>query len=136
MIVVDATALTDYLLGRPEVSDAVDAEMASSGDRLMHAPELVEAETMNALRGLMLGGKVSERRALEAVDDLAFAPLISYPHAPLRDRMWQLRHQLTAYDAAYLALAEGLDATLMTADGGLAARARKSIGAARVRLLA
>jgi predicted nucleic acid-binding protein len=135
VIVVDATALIDYLLNRPEVRDRVDLEITASRDRLIHVPEVAEPEILNALRGLMLGGKITERRALEAVNDLAFAPLIGYPHAPLRERIWELRHELTAYDAAYLALAEGLDSTLITADAGLAARARHSIGAERVRMI-
>lgn len=136
MIVIDAAALTRYLVGPPEVRAAIDAEIAAEGERLIHAPEVVDPETLNALRGLMFGGHLSERRALEAVDDLADVPLIRHPHALLRDRIWQLRHQLTAYDAAYLALAEGLDAALITSDRGLAERARDSIGPARVRQLA
>lgn len=136
MIVIDAAALTEYLIGLPEIRAAIDSEIATDGERLIHAPEVVDPETLNALRGLLFGGLVTERRALEAVDDLAVVPLIRYPHRLLRDRIWQLRHQLTAYDAAYLALAEGLDARLITADGGLAERARDSIGPARVRQLA
>ena len=136
MIVIDAAALTEYLVGLPEIRGAIDSEIATEGERLIHAPEVVEPETLNALRGLMFGGLLTERRALEAVDDLAVVPLIRYPHALLRDRIWQLRHQLTAYDAAYLALAEGLNARLVTADGGLAGRARDSIGRARVHHLA
>jgi predicted nucleic acid-binding protein len=133
VIVVDASALTDYLLGRPEALDAVDA--ASHAARPLHAPEVIEPETLNALRRHVMRGAVSEWRASEAVTDLASTRLLRYPHAPLRERIWQLRHELTAYDAAYLALAEGLDATLITADGGLAARARDSLGAAGVRQL-
>jgi predicted nucleic acid-binding protein len=132
-MVLDASAFTDYLLGRPEALDAVAA--ASHPVRPLHAPEVIEPETLNALRRHVMRGAVSEWRASEAVNDLASTRLIRYPHAPLRERIWQLRHELTAYDAAYLALAEGLDATLITADGGLAARARESIGAARVRQL-
>jgi predicted nucleic acid-binding protein len=133
VIVVDASVLTDYLLGRPEALDAVDA--ASHAVRPLHAPEVIEPETLNALRRHVVRGAVSAWRASEAVGDLASTRLIRYPHAPLRDRIWRLRHELTAYDAAYLALAEGLDATLLTADGELAERARQSIGPARVRQL-
>ena len=134
-MVVDASAFTDYLLGRREALDAVDVYASSPDGRLLHAPEIIEPETLNALRRHVIRGDVSEWRASEAVNDLATASLIRYSHAPLRDRIWELRDELTAYDAAYLALAEGLDATLLTADGGLAARARDSIGAARVRQL-
>jgi predicted nucleic acid-binding protein len=67
------------------------------------------------------------------VSDLASLRLVRYPHAPLRPRVWDLRHELTAYDATYLALAEALyDSILLTADRGLAAAARRSLGPARV----
>jgi predicted nucleic acid-binding protein len=77
---------------------------------------------------------VSQRRALEAVGDLANVRLMRYPHAPLRDRVWALRDALTAYDASYLALAEALDdPVLITADAGLATVARRWLGADAVR---
>lgn len=80
---------------------------------------------------------ITDRRAGEAAADLANARLIRYPHAPLRARVWALRHNLTAYDATYLALAEALgDAVLLTGDGGLAARARDWLGGDRVRHVA
>jgi predicted nucleic acid-binding protein len=77
---------------------------------------------------------VSDQRATEAASDLARTRLVRYPHAPLRERVWQLRHGLTAYDATYLALAEALDdPVLLAGDGGLAASARRSLGEERVR---
>jgi len=135
VIVVDASVLTDYLLGRPEALDAVDEEAGPQDAHPLHAPEVIEPETLNALRRHVLRDDASEWRASEAVKDLAATSLIRYPHAPLRDRIWELRHELTAYDAAYLALVEGLDALLITADRGLAARARASVGPAQVRQL-
>jgi predicted nucleic acid-binding protein len=95
---------------------------------------MIEPETLNALRGLIGGGKITVERASEAVVDLASTRLIRYPHAPLRARVWELRENLTAYDASYLALAEALDGSVLIAgDGGLLAWARESLGEARVR---
>ena len=82
----------------------------------------------------MLAGNITDERATAAASDLANTRLIRYPHAPLRARVWDLRHNLTAYDATYLALAEAVDdSLLLTGDGGLASRARASLGAGRVR---
>ncbi|HWH12955.1 MAG TPA: type II toxin-antitoxin system VapC family toxin [Solirubrobacteraceae bacterium] len=136
MIVLDASVLTDFLLGRGPTVAALESELASSDQAPLHAPELIDLETLNALRRLARAGVVTDQRSTEAASDLADARLIRYPHAPLRARVWQLRHNLTAYDAAYLALAEALDdPLLMTADAGLASAARASLGARRVRQL-
>jgi predicted nucleic acid-binding protein len=133
LIVVDASALTDFLLGRPEALDAMQVVLTGHEQEPLHAPELIEPETLNALRRLAGQGAVTERRASEAVTDLANTRLIRYPHAPLRDRVWELRHDLSAYDATYLALAEALDEpVLLTADGGLARRACVSLGGEQV----
>lgn len=137
MIVIDASALTDFLLGRREAVDTLERELEGREQEPLHAPELVEPETLNALRRLASAGQVSDERATQAVTDLGNARLIRYPHAPLRDRVWELRAELTAYDAAYLALAEALeDPVLVTADAGLAARGRSSLGDKRVRQVA
>lgn len=134
MIVIDASVLTDFLLGRAEAIEAVDHELAGHEHDALHAPEVVEPETLNALRNLVRAKSVTDQRANEAVDDLGAIRLIRYPHDPLRERVWELRHNLTAYDAAYLALAEALDgAVLMTGDRGLATSARAALGADRVR---
>ena len=134
MIVVDASALTDFLLGRPEAVTVVEAELAAHDHEPLHAPELIEPETLNALRRLVRQRHVSAQRAGEALADLAHARLIRYPHAPLRPRVWALRDTLTAYDASYLALAEALeDPVFLTADAGLARAARRSLGRDGVR---
>jgi predicted nucleic acid-binding protein len=134
LIVLDASVLTDFLLGRPHALDALERELAGHEHEPLHAPELIEPETLNALRRLALDGTVSDRRAAEAVSDLARTRLIRYPHAALRERVWELCHILTAYDATYLALAEALDdSVLLTADGGLAANAVHSLGSDGVR---
>jgi predicted nucleic acid-binding protein len=133
LIVIDASALTDFLLGRPQALQAIEAAFEDRNAEPLHAPELVEPETLNALRRLALAGDVDERRASDAVANLGRTRIVRYPHEPLRGRVWELRHELSAYDATYLALAEGLEATLlMTADNGLAKRAERSLGRARV----
>jgi predicted nucleic acid-binding protein len=137
LIVVDASVLTDFLLGRPAALSAVVQEVAEHEHDLLHAPELIEPETLNALRGLVRGGDVTVQRAGEAITDLASARLMRYPHAPLRPRVWALRDTLSAYDASYLALAEALDdPVLITGDAGLAKAARRSLGSDAVRHIA
>ncbi len=134
MILVDASILTDFLLGRPQALAALQRELVGREQEPLHAPELVEPETLNALRRLAISGAITDQRASEAAADLANTRLIRYPHAPLRARVWDLRHSLTAYDATYLALAEAFaDPVLLTGDGRLAARARNSLGSERVR---
>jgi predicted nucleic acid-binding protein len=92
------------------------------------------AETLLGRRAALVA--VGEARAAEAVGDMASVRLRRYPHAPLRERVWALRHDLRAYDASYPALAEALpDPLLVTADAGLAARARRSLGAAGVAMI-
>jgi predicted nucleic acid-binding protein len=134
LIVIDASALTDFLLGRAKALEALRRALAGREHEPLHAPELIEPETLNALRRLGAGRAVSELRATEAVADLGSVRLVRYPHVPLRERVWALRHELTTYDATYLALAEALDdPLLLTGGAGLAARARRSLGDVRVR---
>jgi predicted nucleic acid-binding protein len=134
LIVIDASVLTDFLLGRPAALAAVERELTAREHESLHAPDLIEPETLNALRRLASTGAVTEQRANEAAADLAHARIIRYPHAPLRARVWSLRHTLTAYDASYLALAEALDdPVLLTADRGLARVACASLGDDAVR---
>jgi predicted nucleic acid-binding protein len=133
LIVVDASVVTDFLIGRDEAIEALHDVLAGRDHEPLYAPELIEPEILNALRGLARGGGLSDERATEAITDLAKLRLTRYPHAPLRARVWSLRHELTAYDALYLALAEALDdPVLVTGDRGLAGRARDSLGADRV----
>lgn len=129
MIVIDASVLTDYLVGRREAVDAIAVVLDADPQQPLHAPEVVEPETLQALRRLASAGLITQERAGDAVTDLGAARLIRHRHAPLRARAWELRHDLTAYDALYLALAEGLEEPLLlTADRGLAARGRRSLG--------
>jgi predicted nucleic acid-binding protein len=134
LIVVDAGVLTDFLLGRPAALEALQAQLDGREHEALHAPELIEPETLNALRALIRGQKISAERGAEAVTDLASTRLMRYPHAPLRARVWELRDNLTACDATYLALAEALDGSVLIAgDEALTAHARRTLGRRRVR---
>ncbi len=135
MIVVDASTLTDFLVGREAALDAVEEALGADDQQPLYAPELVWPETLNALRRMLLRGDLSDDRATQAALELHDVRLVCFSHAPLRERIWQLRHDLTAYDATYLALALGLDdPLLLTGDRGLAVRAGAALGADRVRL--
>lgn len=135
MIVVDASTLADFLLGREPALEAVARALRTDEQQPLYAPELIWPETLNALRGLMLRGDITDDRASQATLDLAEVRLLCFPHAPLREAIWTLRHDLTASDATYLALALGLDdPLLLTGDSGLAARAGAELGTDRVLL--
>jgi predicted nucleic acid-binding protein len=115
--VVDASVLVLALAGGKRARRALDA--VSAGGEL-HAPHLVDVEVTNALRSLVLRGEISEDLALQARLDLEDMPVTRYPHGGLLERAWHLRHRISAYDGVYVALAELLDAPLLTADGRLA----------------
>jgi predicted nucleic acid-binding protein len=86
----------------------------------LHAPHIIDVEVTQVVRRYWRGGDLTPARGAEALADLAALPLQRYSHEPLIGRMWQLRNNVTAYDAAYVALAEGLDAVLVTLDSALA----------------
>jgi predicted nucleic acid-binding protein len=91
-----------------------------AANETLHAPDLIDLEIAQVLRRYVRFAIISGERGTEALSDLVDFPLTRYPHFVLLTRIWQLRHGLTAYDAAYLALAEALDATLVTWDRALA----------------
>jgi predicted nucleic acid-binding protein len=91
-----------------------------SRNESLHAPHLLDLEVTQVLRRLALQGVVSTHRADEAVSDLLDLRITRYPHLVLLPRIWQLRHNFSAYDAAYIVLAEKLSGTLVTRDGRLA----------------
>jgi predicted nucleic acid-binding protein len=86
----------------------------------LHAPHLIDLEVAHVLRRYVHSAVITAQRGAEALADLSDFPLKRYPHFILLGRIWQLRHSLTAYDAAYLALADSLRATLLTRDRALA----------------
>jgi predicted nucleic acid-binding protein len=89
----------------------------------LHAPHLLDVEVAQVLRRYTLAGKFGSERGGEALEDLADFPIARYPHQPFLFRIWELRHNVTAYDAAYLALAEALGAPLVTRDAKMASAA-------------
>lgn len=122
MIVLDASVVLEVVLRTPG-SDALVERILGEG-RALHAPHLIDVEVAHVLRRFVAGGDVAASRAREAMEVFAVFPLTRYAHTPLLPRMWELRANLTAYDAAYVALAEGLRATLVTRDKRLAAAPR------------
>ena len=121
MIVVDASALIEVLLGTRAAG--ILAERLFADGETLHAPHLIDVEVAQVLRRYALAGTLGADRGAEALEDLADFPIARYPHQPFLFRMWELRHNVTAYDAAYLALAEALDAPLVTRDAKLASSA-------------
>jgi predicted nucleic acid-binding protein len=118
VIVLDASAVLEILL---QTADGAPlAERVLGPDSSLHAPHLMDVEVVQILRRFVLRGEISEVRARQALKDLADLPIERYPHELLLPRIWTLRENLTAYDAAYVVLAEILDATLLTRDGRIA----------------
>ena len=118
MIVVDASALIDVLLGTSAAGRL--AERLFAAGETLHAPHLLDVEVAQVLRRYTLAGSLGVERAAEALEDFADFPITRYPHLPFLSRIWDLRHNVTAYDAAYVALAEALAAPLVTRDTKLA----------------
>jgi predicted nucleic acid-binding protein len=119
VIVIDTSALLAVVVGRP-YSELLRERILRAE---LHAPHLLDIEFLHALRGLVGSKALSLSRAEEARGDLDDMRIVRYPHAPLADRVWELRSALSAYDAAFIALAEALGSPLVTCDGRLA-RAR------------
>lgn len=117
-MVLDASVILELLLRTP-ASDALVDRILSGGEQL-HAPHLVDIEVAQVLRRYVARGELTEPRGREALDVLTVFPVTRYAHEPLLSRIWQLRDRLTAYDAAYVALAEALGVILLTRDQRLA----------------
>lgn len=119
MIVVDASAMLEFLLQTP-LGARVEARLFRDMD-LFHAPHLLDVEVAQGLRRLVRAGEVAAGRAGEALADLTDLDLYRHAHLDFLARAWELRDNLTAYDAIYIALAEALDAKLVTCDGPMGA---------------
>lgn len=118
MIVVDASALLEVLLRTPAAKAVEDRLLAAR--QTLHAPHLLDVEVAQVIRRYVTNGEIDAERGRLALTDLAQFPLRRYPHDFLLPRIWNLRNNLTAYDAAYVALAEVLEAPLLTRDKRLA----------------
>ncbi len=119
MIVVDASVVVTALADDGADGEQLRSRLQADGD--LHVPEVLDLEVAAVLRRLVVMERtLSARRASRALEDLADLPAERYGHRPLLGRVWELRDNLRAYDAAYVALAEALGAVLITADRRLA----------------
>jgi predicted nucleic acid-binding protein len=119
LLVLDASAALAAFLGTGVNSASIRVRIEAPGESL-HAPHLLDVEMLHALRGLVLRGDVSRARSEEVREDFASLRWSRYSHVAFLDRIWKLKDNLTAYDAAYVALAETLSAPLITTDARLA----------------
>jgi predicted nucleic acid-binding protein len=115
VIVVDASVVVSALAD--DSDEGLRARHRLDAEEVVCAPEVIDLEVANAWRRELRAGSLAEDRCRRALDDLTKINMARMPHRPLMSRVWELRHNLTPYDAAYVALAEALDATLLTVDG-------------------
>jgi predicted nucleic acid-binding protein len=114
VIVIDTSAMVEYLLGTDQLGDVVGEVVVG---RSIVGPHGLDLEFANALRRLVLSGHTSEEAAHLALATLRSMPITRHPHTMLLDRIWELRDNMWPYDAAFVALAEALGAPLVTVDG-------------------
>lgn len=114
MIVLDASVVVELLTNGP-LADSLRRDLAGRSDSFI-VPHLLDVEVVSALRNLMAGRRVDQHLSGQLLDALADLPAERYPHTPLLGRMWELRHNFTPYDAAYIALAEETNSVLYTSD--------------------
>jgi predicted nucleic acid-binding protein len=117
VIVLDSSAAIDYLIGRG-AGEWVETQLRDLDE--VHAPHLLDVEVVGALRRRLQAGELSRRRAQDALADFQDLRVRRYPHRPFLHRMWELRDNLTASDAVFVALAEALAFPLVTTDRALA----------------
>jgi predicted nucleic acid-binding protein len=119
MIVLDTSAAVDWLLQTP-AGQRIEQRIYAHQDTL-HSVHLLDVEFVQVLRRLVREGALTAKRAGEAIEDLAALRITRYAPVLLLERIWRLRQNLSAYDAAYVALAEKLQAPLITRDQRIAA---------------
>jgi predicted nucleic acid-binding protein len=119
VIVIDSSIVLEVLLRMPSAA-ALDKRLFVPGE-VLHAPHLIDLEVAQVLRRYTLAGHITSEDGRIALEDFSDFPIRRLPHRILLPRVWELRHNMTAYDAAYVALAEALGAPLLTCDGRLAA---------------
>lgn len=125
MIVLDASAVIELLL-RTVRGELVEA-LIEDPDVTLHAPHLLDVEVTQVLRRLSRTGTISSKRATLALDTFGDLRISRYEHSPLLKRAWALRDALSAYDACYVALAEAIDARLVTFDEQLARAKHRAV---------
>jgi predicted nucleic acid-binding protein len=125
VIVVDASALLEVLL-RTQRGQAIEARFFD-GSESLHSPHLLDVEVAQVIRRFAMTGEIDAARAQAALDDFLDLPVLRHSHSLLLRRVWALRTNFTAYDAAYVALAETLEATFLTHDRRLATAARRYV---------
>jgi predicted nucleic acid-binding protein len=118
LIVVDASVLANVVGDDGPTGIVARARLANAGDASV--PDLADVETVSVLRKRWIAGTLTARRFRDAIDDLLALPLTRYPTGPLMSRAYELRANITAYDASYVAVAEALGCVLVTGDGKLA----------------
>jgi predicted nucleic acid-binding protein len=114
MIVLDASVVVE-LLSNGALADSIRRDLVESSDTFI-VPHLLDVEAVSALRNMVAGRRFDAHRSGEFLAGLAALPAERYSHIPVLGRMWELRHNFTAYDAAYIALAEATDSVLYTCD--------------------
>lgn len=114
---MDASVVVELLLNGSQ-AERVQLELIGASGRFA-APELLDVEVLSALRRMLKLKLVDRLRSARLLDRLGMLPVDRYSHVPLVGRIWELRENFTSYDAAYIALAEALGATLLTCDGKL-----------------
>jgi predicted nucleic acid-binding protein len=117
VIVLDASIVVELLLNRP-MAQSMRHELAGSVGSVI-VPHLLDVEVVSAVRRLVAGHHVDSHRVEEVIAGLADLPAERYAHTPLLSRVWELRHNFTAYDAVYIALAEATNSVLYTTDAKL-----------------
>lgn len=118
MIVLDASVLIAALVDDGEGGELARTRLGAS--QSLHAPELLDVEVLSSLRRLTRSGRITERRAVRAMDDMHDLAVHRYSQLAFSWRIWDLRENLTSYDACYIALAEALECALVTADRTIA----------------
>lgn len=114
MIVLDASVVVE-LLTNGALADSIRRRLAGRNDSFI-APHLIDVEVASAMRKLVASHRIDSHRSEQFLESLQMLPVERYAHTPLLSRIWELRHNFTAYDAVYIALAEAMNAFLYTID--------------------
>ena len=117
MIVLDASVVVELLTGGP-LADSLRHDLAARDDSFI-VPHLLDVEVISAIRSLVAGQRIDSHATNQLLTELAAFPAERYAHTPLLGRVWELRHNFTAYDAVYIALAEATNSVLYTSDAKL-----------------